>query len=99
MQAKAVRLLLTGAIRFEVLGATYARARVVGDSDDYLVSYSSGRYSCPCPHQGAECSHVIALNKVLRAVLPALDTKGADVHHGDEAGSGGDNPGTDFFGD
>lgn len=102
VKQKAVALLYTGAVRFVELRASYARARVVGDSDDYTVEYNSGRYTCGCPHLG-ECSHILAVSKVLRAVLPALEG-GRD---GNQAGYGGDSArgrngergrGEEFFG-
>ena len=95
--AKVNRILLTGTIRFSELTPTRARCQVIGDGDDYQLVYRDGRYECTCPHVG-QCSHKLVMEKVLRAVLPALDaTKGAGYNGREASGEGRD--GRDVWGE
>ena len=55
-------------LRLEALSA-----RVRGDNSEHLVTLASGRLSCDCDHYRHErlCAHVLTLERVFRAHLPA----------------------------
>ena len=45
-----------------------------GDHDEYQISFDHGHWSCQCSffQQRGLCSHTMALERVLGAMLPAL---------------------------
>jgi hypothetical protein len=48
-------------------------ARVRGNSHDHAVSFADGQLACNCEHFQHEglCAHVLTVEKILRANLPA----------------------------
>lgn len=48
-------------------------ARVRGDNGEHLVQLSDGRLRCDCDHYQHErmCAHILTLERVFRAHLPA----------------------------
>ncbi len=63
VDAKAVRLLVTGNVHLVTVAPELVAARVFGDSGVYDVNLASGRWSCTCPASSSrrECSHRLAL--------------------------------------
>jgi hypothetical protein len=47
-------------------------AKFRGENDEYAVSYSDGKWHCTCHFfsQWGQCSHTMALEQILRDMLP-----------------------------
>ena len=71
---KALRFIRDHRIRVTELTTLGCVAEVAGDTGDYVVQLD-GRWGCSCEHgcnTKALCSHVLAVQTVYRAVIPAL---------------------------
>lgn len=63
-QAKAARLLLTGAVDVDYADPGQFAAMVRGDHGRYLVTYVR-EWRCPCPWLGdTDCSHLLACQTI-----------------------------------
>ncbi len=75
-QEKSVRLLLEDRVRIGTLTRDLVGAKVRGDTDDYRVWRDErGKWNCDCVYGRHDCSHILAVEKVWRAVRNA---KGCD---------------------
>ena len=71
-QVKAARLMLSQAIRFELLLPGDVQASVRGDTGDYTVILREQSWTCTCALGRHSCSHITAVQVIYRAVLPAI---------------------------
>ena len=57
----------TDRITFSELSAKFR-----GENDEYSISYRDGKWHCSCQFFGnwGQCSHTMALEKILSAMLP-----------------------------
>ncbi len=86
-EAKAVRLLYDQRVRFEELSPASCLVRVHGETDDYNVEQQGGRWQCSCVNGSSRCSHILAVQTVYRAVIPALvKGEGGEGKHADDEG-------------
>jgi hypothetical protein len=69
IEAKALRMLTTGAVHVKWCSPGHVCAAVRGDHGVHDVDLHSGRWTCSCPSR-VECSH---LEAVMAVTVPARD--------------------------
>lgn len=71
--AKSTRYLAEGRLIVTQVQPGHVRAVTRGDGHLWHQAYAHGRWSCTCPARAGQCSHLLALRRVV-----AVDLTGSD---------------------